>query len=94
LRVRQNIRDEVEAPTSTTSVQIKSLINILESPIVFDPEWLMVWDTLKIHCHDTSGFIPSITGIMIAWCDAYRSWLEREIKEDIVEKFLETEKIF
>jgi len=49
----------------------------------------MIWETLKSHYPDQSTFIPSITGIVSGWCEAFATWLEAPEAEEDIEKILE-----
>jgi hypothetical protein len=68
---------------------MKALTDTLGYPVVFDPEWSMLWESLKSHYPDPATFIPSITAVVIAWCDAFTAWMEAEESEELVEKLLD-----
>jgi hypothetical protein len=65
------------------------LSETLGYPVFFDPEWPMLWDTLKPYYPDQATFIPKISETVVAWCDAFTSWLESEDNEADVEKLLD-----
>jgi hypothetical protein len=44
---------------------------------------------LKPYYADPATFIPKISGIIIAWCDAFVLWLENEDNEKAVERVLD-----
>lgn len=89
VRIRQNIRDLVDGPSSQLVAKTKALTATLGYPVILEPEWTMLWETLKPYYHDPETFIPSISAIVIAWCDAFTSWLESDENEVAVEKLLD-----
>jgi hypothetical protein len=88
-RIRQNIRDHVDSPSSPLIVKTNNVTAVLGYPVFFDPEWSMLWETLKPYYPDPATFIPKISGIIIAWCDAFIFWLENEDNEKAVERVLD-----
>lgn len=66
---------------------------LLGYPVNFDPEWGMLWESLQPHYPDSSTFVPTIANIVIAWCEAFASWLENaDSKTDAatdVDRFVE-----
>ncbi|KAH8593829.1 hypothetical protein B0O99DRAFT_688267 [Bisporella sp. PMI_857] len=89
VRLRQNIRDLIDSPTSSFAQKTAALKETLGYHIVLDTEWPMLWETLKPYYSDPSSFIPSVTNILIAWCDAFSAWLENSNNEEDVENILE-----
>jgi len=71
------------------ALKTKALTTTLGYPIVLDPEWSMLWESLKPSYPDPSTFIPTISNTLIAWCDCFTSWLENEDNEEAIEKFLD-----
>lgn len=49
----------------------------------------MLWDTLKPYYPDQATFVPKISETVVAWCNAFTSWLESENNETEVEKLLD-----
>ncbi len=88
-RIRQNVRDHITSPTSPLVLKTTTLTKTLGYPITLDPEWAMLWKTLQVSYPDNSSFVPSIAIVIIAWCDAFMSWLESEENEEQVEKLLD-----
>jgi len=83
IALRQGIRDHVESPSSELAVQFKSLEESVGYPVVFDPDWSMIWEILKPNYPDQATFIPSIAGIVCGWCKAIADWIEdSEVLDD------------
>jgi hypothetical protein len=56
--------------------------------VTFDPEWPIIWTIFERHYPDPGTFIPSVTVVLAAWCDAFLFWLERVDNEEAVDKLL------
>ncbi|KAH7403680.1 hypothetical protein BKA64DRAFT_458299 [Cadophora sp. MPI-SDFR-AT-0126] len=88
-RIRQNIRDHFTSPSCSLAAKTTDLTATLGYPIFIDPEWTMLWKTLQAHYPDSSIFVPDITTVILAWCDAFLLWLENSDSEEHVESLLE-----
>jgi len=49
----------------------------------------MIWESFKPQYPDQSTFIPSITGIVVGWCEALAIWLGDPEAEEDIERILE-----
>jgi hypothetical protein len=49
----------------------------------------MVWGTVEEFYPDASTFIPSVATVVIAWCDAFTSWVEDDSNEENADRVLE-----
>jgi len=68
------------------SAEVKKILGF---PIDFDPEWPQLWSILQPHFSDTSTFVPHISEVIVAWCDAFLLWLKDDSNEEAVEQLLE-----
>jgi len=89
VRIRQNIRDLIDSPTAPLSLKTAELQTTLGYPISFDPEWGMLWKTLKPFFSENSTFIPYVAKVLTIWCDVFGAWLEDSENEEVVEKLLD-----
>jgi hypothetical protein len=79
----------VDSPSSQLVGKTKALTATLGYPVFLDPEWTMLWETLKPYHQDPATFVPNVSGTIIAWCDAFTLWLENDENEKAVEKLLD-----
>ncbi|KAL5314135.1 hypothetical protein ACEPPN_018559 [Leptodophora sp. 'Broadleaf-Isolate-01'] len=49
----------------------------------------MLWKSLQAHYPDSSTFVPDVASTILAWCDAFLSWLENNENEAHVETLLD-----
>lgn len=89
LRVNRDIRDLVTSPTSAVAIGIASLEKTIGYPVSLDAEWPILWATLQSYYVDPAVFIPSVSSVLVSWCDVFTAWLEAEENEDWVEKLIE-----
>ncbi|KAG4443447.1 hypothetical protein IFR05_001126 [Cadophora sp. M221] len=88
-RIRQNVRDHFTSPSCMLTVKITALTSTLGYPILIDPEWTMLWKSLQAHYPDSATFVPDVASTILAWCDAFLSWLENTENEAHVETLLD-----
>jgi hypothetical protein len=48
-----------------------------------------LWSIFETHYQDPGTFVPSVTAVVVAWCDAFGAWLERDENEESVDKLLD-----
>ena len=49
----------------------------------------MLWTSVKEYYPDQTTFIPNISTIVIAWCEAFSTWLENDENSEGVERMLD-----
>jgi hypothetical protein len=89
VRIRLAIRDEVDSPTSALAVKFKAVSETLGYPVTFAQEWPMIWSEFQSNYPDNATFIPSVIAAVVAWCDAFVDWLERDENQDSVDKVID-----
>ncbi len=58
-------------------------------PMVFHPEWAMLWNTLLPFYPDAAIFVPSIASAILMWYEAFNPWIEDEKNEKDVDRLLD-----
>lgn len=50
----------------------------------------MIWEEVKTSYPDPATFIPIVSDVVIAWCDALAVWLDSDKNEPSVERLLDS----
>ncbi|KAF9267117.1 hypothetical protein L218DRAFT_1074426 [Marasmius fiardii PR-910] len=86
LKIRVDIRDLFDSPSSTVHEAMANLEKILGHQIPAEPEWPALWSTLQPRFPEKSTFVPTIAHYTIGWYerllgrlenDAYAVWTEQ-----------------
>ncbi|TFK32334.1 hypothetical protein BDQ12DRAFT_504936 [Crucibulum laeve] len=88
LKIRADIRDLWNSPTSSIQHSVKTLSETLGHKIIPQIQWLTVWTGLKAHFPDKNIFVPTICSTVTAWYDRLLWRLEQEVFSEWTEEFL------
>jgi len=83
-----DIRDQFESPTCAVRKSIETLEGVIGLKVTCNPEWDMLWAELATSFPDKGTFIPSITGVIMAWCNVLATRLEDDKFASWTEDFL------
>lgn len=88
-RLKIDIRDNWTKEESTLQKAQKVLADLIGYQIHSEPEWHMLWAELQPNFPDMSTFIPSISSIVTAWCNALTTILDDDKNSEWTEQLLE-----
>jgi len=89
LKVRVDVRDIWDSSTSTIKQAASSLAKTLGHQITAEAEWPALWDELKDHFPDKSGFVLTISRYTVAWYEMLLARVEDDAHAEWTENLLE-----
>ncbi|KAK7436903.1 hypothetical protein VKT23_018923 [Stygiomarasmius scandens] len=89
LKVRVDVRDIWDSSTSTIKQAASSLAKTLGHQITAEAEWPALWDELKDHFPDKSGFVLTMSRYTVAWYEMLLARVEDDAHAEWTENLLE-----
>jgi hypothetical protein len=88
-KIRMGIRDSWDKPDCTVQKAISELKDLLGYTVTITPQWQLLWTELKPYYPEMANFVPSVGGIVQAWCKSMEILLESDKNAAWTEKALE-----
>ncbi|THU90581.1 hypothetical protein K435DRAFT_968602 [Dendrothele bispora CBS 962.96] len=89
LKIHVDVRDIWDSSTSTIKQSSSSLTKVLGHQITAEAEWPALWNELKDHFPDKSGFVLTVSKYTVAWYEVLLARVEDDAHEEWTERFLE-----
>ncbi len=89
MKVRMDLRDHWENHDSPAQSSVKVLQDLIGLPVIINLEPAILWAELGKYYPDQAVFIPSVTGVVKAWCDALAERFQDDVNAEWTEQFLE-----